>query len=297
MEEKEEFGSLSREELVEFIAEHSEVIEPVAAYREPHLPKLLSIDVVLFDLYGTLFVTGQRGNDISLDPDSYFTASAGGRFKLRDLRLKLEREIKERSKSDKSSQIEVPETDILEVWKFVLSELDKPNELEIRIKNAIEYELVVNPSWSMPGAEAVVTRLKEFGKKVGLVTNSQFFTPLFFEAIFGKTMKDFGFDKELTTLSHQVGAAKPDPAVFKSILTQLKKMKIPPENVLYVGNDMLNDVYTAKQVGFKTAFFCGDKISSRFRSNDHRCKLLKPDVELSDLRQILEILPRNIEES
>ena len=45
----------------------------------------------------------------------------------------------------------------------------------------------------------------------------------------------------------------------------LGKNGVAPGEVLYVGNDMLNDVYAAGQVGFRTALFAGDQRSLRMR--------------------------------
>jgi putative hydrolase of the HAD superfamily len=59
---------------------------------------------------------------------------------------------------------------------------------------------------------------------------------------------------------------------------------------LYVGNDMLNDVWTASQCGLKTALFAGDKRSLRLREDDARCAALQPDVIVTSLSQILDIV-------
>jgi putative hydrolase of the HAD superfamily len=57
---------------------------------------------------------------------------------------------------------------------------------------------------------------------------------------------------------------------------------------LYVGNDMLNDIYPAKQLGFQTALFAGDKRSLRLRTDDARCVNLFADLVLTDLGQLID---------
>ena len=44
----------------------------------------------------------------------------------------------------------------------------------------------------------------------------------------------------------------------------------PAERVLFVGNDMLNDVAAAAAVGLRTALFAGDQRSLRLREKDPR---------------------------
>lgn len=53
-------------------------------------------------------------------------------------------------------------------------------------------------------------------------------------------------------VSGDVGYRKPDARLFTAALTT---MKLPPCEVLYVGNDMYRDVYGAQNVGMKTVFF------------------------------------------
>jgi putative hydrolase of the HAD superfamily len=54
-----------------------------------------------------------------------------------------------------------------------------------------------------------------------------------------------------------------------------------------VGNDMLNDIYPAKKLGFQTALFAGDARSLRLRTDDPRCRNLSADLILTDLEQLI----------
>jgi len=76
--------------------------------------------------------------------------------------------------------------------------------------------------------------------------------------------------------------------MFIAAVEKLEKMDISPHSVLYVGNDMLNDIYPAKTAGFKTALFAGDARSLRLRENHPQCKDLSPDIIITDLIQILD---------
>jgi putative hydrolase of the HAD superfamily len=53
-------------------------------------------------------------------------------------------------------------------------------------------------------------------------------------------------------VSGDLGYRKPDPRIFA--LT-LKRMHLPAEEVVFVGNDMYRDIYGARQAGMRTVFF------------------------------------------
>lgn len=57
-------------------------------------------------------------------------------------------------------------------------------------------------------------------------------------------------------VSGDVGYRKPDKRIFQ---LALDGMKLPPENVLFVGNDMYRDIYGAKQMGMKTVFYSSNQ--------------------------------------
>ena len=65
-------------------------------------------------------------------------------------------------------------------------------------------------------------------------------------------------------------------------------MGVSPHAVLYVGNDMLNDMLPAAAAGFQTALFAGDARSLRLRETDPRCIDVSPDIVLTDLSQLIE---------
>jgi len=53
-------------------------------------------------------------------------------------------------------------------------------------------------------------------------------------------------------VSGDLGYRKPDPRIFA--LT-LRRMHLPPEEVVFVGNDMYRDIHGARQLGLRTVFF------------------------------------------
>jgi putative hydrolase of the HAD superfamily len=57
-----------------------------------------------------------------------------------------------------------------------------------------------------------------------------------------------------------------------------------------VGNDKLNDIWPATQLGLKTALFAGDQRSLRLRENDVRCSGLEPDLVITRLSQLSDFI-------
>ena len=122
---------------------------------------------------------------------------------------------------------------------------------------------------------------------MGIISNAQFYTAYLFKWFLGSDLNDLGFDPELVYYSYQYEIAKPSPILFQLAAQKLKERGITPPCVLYIGNDMLNDIYPAKAIGFQTALFAGDRRSLRLRADDPRCKHLRADLVITDLDQLI----------
>jgi putative hydrolase of the HAD superfamily len=129
-------------------------------------------------------------------------------------------------------------------------------------------------------------RLASAGIPLGIVSNAQFFTPLLFNAFLGQSHEALGFLPSLCVYSFLEGIAKPSPLLFRKAAGALAAVGIRAQETLYMGNDMLNDILTAKQAGFRTALFAGDGRSLRLREEDPRCAGLKPDYLIKSLSQL-----------
>jgi putative hydrolase of the HAD superfamily len=62
------------------------------------------------------------------------------------------------------------------------------------------------------------------------------------------------------------------------------------DEVLYVGNDMLNDIMPANSVGFRTALFAGDARSLRLREDEPSVRGSTPDLVVTDLLDLVRCL-------
>ena len=126
---------------------------------------------------------------------------------------------------------------------------------------------------------------------MGIVSNAQVFTiPLVENLLGNRDLKSGGFDLDLCIFSNRFRQAKPGPRLFDVLRDALQRRGISPPEAIYVGNDMLNDVWAASQAGLKTAWVAGDKRSCRRRLDDPRCQSLRPDLVLTSLLPLLDCL-------
>ncbi len=98
-------------------------------------------------------------------------------------------------------------------------------------------------------------------------------------------------EPDLCVWSYEVGEAKPSPELFRRLSERLEaSRKLSPRECLYVGNDMLNDISAAAAAGYRTALFAGDARSLRLRAGDPRCSDVHPDVTITRLGDILDVV-------
>jgi len=287
--------------LLDKIKKLSRPMEPIPTDLPIRLhPPIDGIEAVLFDLYGTLLISGSGdvGTAAAVNSAEALTQSlavSGYEGELdqagtagKDL---LVTEIARWHTAAKETGIEYPEVEISRVWKKVLEQLQKASllkpddDLEKIRRLAVEYEGRVNPVWPMPGALETIRFFRARGLRLGIVSNAQFYTPIIIEALFGKTLAEFGFDEALCVFSYKELRAKPSIELFKKLEDQIDLSK-----TIYVGNDMLNDIWTAQQAGCRTALFAGDQRSLRLREEEKCCKGLEPDAIIDDLKQITEMV-------
>ena len=173
----------------------------------------------------------------------------------------LRAEIEEHHQRGKQRGIQFPEVDIVEVWRAILRKIEESVETLTVVdpgELAVEYEVRVNPVWPMPGLRECVTNLHSSGFQLGVISNAQAMTPQLFPALLGETLEGLGFDRQLQFFSYRFGESKPGLSMFRAAVEELAQRGCPPNHAVYIGNDMLNDVWAAQQVGFRTILFAGD---------------------------------------
>ena len=247
---------------------------------------------ILFDVYGTLFISSSGDISIARQQSQ----------QTQNLRNLLDRhQIKKNTqivlddffsaidiehKRLKKTGVDFPEVKIDRIWTRVL----EIEELDAVRAFAVEFELIVNPVYPMPNLVKMLSGCKKSKLQMGIISNAQFYTPYLFSWFLDARPEDLGFKSDLIFYSYKSGHAKPSPFMFEAAAKNLRNMDISAHSVLYIGNDMLGDIYPAKMVGFKTALFAGDARSLRLRENHPKCQNLSPDIIITDLVQILYLI-------
>ena len=275
-------------------------LEPIPTGLNPSGAPRHPIKAVLFDVYGTLMISasGDLGGirDTGDAPDDGENAESRKSIAslIVDFGLSLSSEyiIKAYAKAVvaeherlKNRGADFPEVQIDRIWRRILGFED----IAAARAFALGFELIINPVYPMPGLSDMLARSNRSGLKKGIISNAQFYTPLMFGHFCGKRPENMGFDPSLIIYSYQVGLAKPSPRLFEAAAGTLAKQGIPPENILFMGNDMLNDIFPAQLQGFQTALFAGDKRSLRLRKEDPCCCDLKADMIIPSLSQLPEM--------
>jgi len=144
----------------------------------------------------------------------------------------------------------------------------------------------------MPGTAELLKQLAGRGLSLGIVSNAQFYTPLLFEALLGSPPGELGFTESLCVWSYEIRRGKPSLDLFQIAQKRLAQLGIGPDETVFVGNDMLNDITPPRCLGWKTILFAGDMRSLRLREEDERCADTQPDAAVTDLMQIAHLLSR-----
>lgn len=161
-------------------------------------------------------------------------------------------------------------------------------------KIAYFYHASIQGAGCYPGAAEALRTVSAGGRKQGLLADGQCFTP----AQLRKCLRgqEPGFDlsahltPDLRVLSAEVGTKKPFDGLFRAAAAACRAKGLDPAEVLHVGSHLLRDIGPAKKAGFRTALFAGDKNSLRATADQLRDPHLRPDVLLTELPQIAEVL-------
>lgn len=284
-------------------------MDAVSTDTEARLQKLSGIRFVLYDFYGTLFLSGV--GDIGIDDGSSDAALMNDALTGAGIALQnpgagerclalYNSVVDENINRLREEGIQTPEPDIREIWNTVLEHMESQNLIkttgtdspETAMRISVEFEARMNPVWPVYDAVSTLGDLKERGLRQGIISNSQFYTPLVLEALSGKSITGLGFDSRLLHWSFEEKMKKPDIEFYKRFLNKLTAAfpESLPNEVLYVGNDMLKDIWPAASLGMKTALFAGDRRSLKWRRDDDRCRDLEPDVIITNFRQLHEVV-------
>lgn len=268
-------------------------LEPIPTGIALRLKPLDGIETILFDLYGTLLISGEPTDSTEALTQALIVSGYEGDVeRAAEVGAELlHQETKRWHHAGQERGIKFPAVEISRVWKKVITEyqtlgLLKPDDDPQKIiRLAVEYVCRATPAWPMPAALETLENLHARGFKLGIIANAQFYTPLILEALFGKSLKEIGFNEALCVFSYKEMKAKPSTELFQKIAE-----KIDPKTTLYVGNDLLNDLAPAAQIGCRTVLFGGDQRSLHLHEENKNSKKIVPDAIVDHLHQITEMV-------
>lgn len=285
----------------DIIRRHSHPLSPQPTDEPARLRSLGPIDAVLFDIYGTLLISGS--GDIGGGDLTKRSAALAEAMTAVDLRLRTPPEaalaqwdqvIQDHHQRARQAGVEFPEVDILSVWDQALGLWRRQGWISDQAVDtailAVEFEVRANPVWPMPGMVSTLDSLRQTGRSLGVISNAQFFTLEIFPALVQQTVQSLGFEPDLQFYSYCDGQAKPGATMYRMAVDALAKRGISPDRALYVGNDMRNDVAPAARCGFRTALFAGDARSLRLRPGEPLCQGVNADVVVKELADLLHCL-------
>ncbi|MEE9496863.1 MAG: hypothetical protein V3V39_10085, partial [Desulfobacterales bacterium] len=182
------------------------------------------IQCVLFDIYGTLFISGS--GDISVarkaSPLSQKLEHLVHKYDVgktpQALVGELHDTIEIKHRQLRDNGIDYPEIEIDEIWQQILG----IDDIQLTRKFAIEYELIVNPVYPMPHLESLLAACRQQNLAMGIISNAQFFTPLLFEwfldtrmqGVLSKLQKELGITFLYVTHSQSEAFAMADRVVI-----------------------------------------------------------------------------------
>ncbi len=293
--------------LLERIKTLTHPLSPISINHKTKLQKLNGIRCVAFDFYGTMFISAV--GDIGVDEEQKSASNTYFEEALEDTGFTILDEntgkrgtelfaetVAKHKERAKNKGIDYPEPDIVAVWQDVLTTLKNEQFIDGDLsKNAAEYfgvefEFRINDIWPTPSLKELLKSLLDKNLTLGIISNSQFYTPIAFETFMGDDPAGFGFDPELLVWSFDTGRKKPSIHFYELFVEAAKKKDLYPQEVLYVGNDIRKDIRPAKDLGMKTALYVGDKRSIRHKQKELQKPEFAPDLVIDDLHQILECL-------
>lgn len=287
--------------LIEQLRQSAGPLQPQPTGTDSRLTPLPDIRAVCFDVYGTLLISGSGDIGLTVQQDrspALHKALLGAGFSLAGPTTGLAdafyKVLKAHSDARRQQGFPFPEIRIEMVWHDFIEQLRHQGRLNGQgdlPAAAVRYETTINPVYPMPGMASLLRELHQRQFRLGIVSNAQFFTPLLFPAFLHQSLPELGFSKNLCLWSYEEEIGKPDPALFQLLAFRLSQFNIAPQQTLYLGNDMRNDIAPAAQTGFRTALFAGDARSLRLRHNDPLVGSTQPDAVLTALHQLPQLLP------
>lgn len=274
------------------------------------------IKALIFDIYGTILKQNVGDLEDSIDfKNSIKLLRSFKRIKnkyknsnnkldasaeeLKNLYLKY---INKSHNQSKAKGIKNPEVKIEKIWHSILKDINhrQKNNKNFWFEIADYHQQYIAKRTLYPNIEKVLKYAIDNNLKLGIISNAQFYTITDLINLL-KTKKEFKniksvfeiFTKDISLFSYKLGFSKPNPKVFKIMKTNLKKYSIDMDETLFIGNDILNDIYCGNKSGMQTCLSLNHELKERKNNktikNDKK-NYKKPTYTIDNLKNIIDIL-------
>ena len=311
-------------EYAEWLAQRDNLIWPAAPPRVPRkaipsIKRLPGIKAVTWNVYGTLLrITDgdllmlpaqQIRMQVALEKTiqefnmwQSMTRKAGNPWE--HLLTQYKDVLEEMQLTVPAKKGDVGQVSSTKLWRKLISRLEqKEYQYDVEFygdadefaeKVAFFFHSCLQGVAAMDSAALVVKAVAEAGIVQGILSDGQSFTLTQLLRAFQGTTKlpPLGrlFAAGCVVLSCDVGVKKPSRTLFATATEAFARQGLEPAEVLYVSNRWPEDLTVAKQLGFRTALFAGDKNSVQANAEELLTSELRPDRLLTELTQIRNLL-------
>lgn len=147
---------------------------------------------------------------------------------------------------------------------------------------------------AMPNAAETVSAIADAGIMQGLLSDAQPFTLMQMLRALDPEGKLRQLGSLLlpgcNVLSFEERVRQPSFSLYEKSLRRFQDLGVESRQILHVGSRIRDDLAVARQFGFRTALYVGDKCSLQATAAELKDPTLKPDRLLTDLGQIRRIL-------
>jgi FMN phosphatase YigB (HAD superfamily) len=286
----------------------------------PHLEPLPGVRVVSWSCYGSLLAIA--GGELYFEHPQKFVMELALEKTVQEFKMWGSMSRKPGQPSEYLGQLyqkalidlrlvpspgeKFPEIAVERIWEDIIKKLLKKEYQfdagffgslnEFSRKVAYFFHASLQGTACYPGAAAALRGLRERGVVQGLLADAQCFTIVQLQrglaAQHEAARLDELIDPGLRVLSCDEKARKPSERLFRRLLELLEPRGIGPDEVLHVGSRVEHDIVPARRLGMRTALFAGDKASLQATPEQLKEPDSRPDVLLTELGQITEVVPR-----
>jgi hypothetical protein len=285
----------------------------------PHLAALPDVRVVLWSGYGTLLNTA--GGELWFEHPQKFIMDLALDKTLQEFKMwgsmsrkpgqpaeylgQLYRNVLSEHRLAPSGGEKHPEISSERIWEALIKKLfvkdykfdagfyGSLNEFSRKVAYFFHASLQATACYA--GAAAALRGLHEAGVSQGLVADTQCFTMVQLQRGLAPQDEQLRADQvletELCALSHEHKVRKPSERLFRLVLEALEKRGLAPPQVLHIGSRICRDIAPARKLGMRTALFAGDKASLEATGEQLKDPARRPDLLITDLDQILQVVP------